>query len=196
MNLSIKTDLLEFLKRNLRIEYSEDHMPDNTKPASVMIAIINRTPSITVLLTRRSETIDKHKGQVAFPGGVYDVTHDSSLIETALRELYEETGLQSSHIEIYGNLSPYTTITNYWVVPFVGWIQNPPDSYHFSEKEVAKVFEVPISFLLNPANHEIREIEYLSVMRQIHYYYYEDEIIWGATGHMLSELLNLIEKCC
>jgi len=182
---------IEKLRQTLRKRSLLCDAPDGLMPSAVLIPIVGRVPSPTILFIKRSEQTSHHKGQVSFPGGAFDSSQDQTLMDTALRETEEETGVASSNIELLGPLSPYSTISGFWLVPFVGWVRNPPPMYNLSQTEVTRVFEVPITFFQDPRVYEIREIEYLDEVRLIHYFYYEDEVIWGATAHILVEFLRL-----
>lgn len=158
-------------------------IPARLTPAAVLVPLINRASGVTVLLTQRTDHLSDHAGQISFPGGRAE-QHDSSMEETALRETEEEIGLPRNQVELLGALPVYHTITGYRVTPIVGWVEPPlaldPDPF-----EVAEVFEVPLAFLLNPANHQRH-----SIVRdgQPHQYYampYQDRYIWGATAGML-----------
>ncbi len=153
------------------------------KPAAVLIPIVLRPEELTVLFTRRTTRLRSHSGQVSFPGGRAEA-HDASPEATALRETREEIGLAEQSIEILGRLADYCTRTGYRVAPVVALVA-PPFDLHLDAHEVEEVFEVPLSFLLDPANHERharvfqgREVEYTAMPYGPHY-------IWGATAGML-----------
>ena len=120
-------------------------------PAAVLFPIVQRPQGHTVLLTQRTDHLRDHAGQVSFPGGRVDAV-DVSPQATALRETQEEIGLSPSHIEIFGYLPQYYTGTGFVVTPVVGLL-TPPFELQPDPFEVAEIFEVPLSFLLDPANH-------------------------------------------
>jgi 8-oxo-dGTP pyrophosphatase MutT (NUDIX family) len=152
------------------------------RPAAVLVPLVQR-PEPTVLLTQRTHTLAQHAGQVAFPGGRAE-PHDVSLIQTALRETEEETGIQSSFITIAGFLDAYETGTGFAILPVVGLLAEGfalmPDA-----SEVAEVFEVPLAFLLDPANRKKDSREFQGVRRSFYSFTYEGHYIWGATAAML-----------
>lgn len=155
-------------------------------PASVLIPIVLRSAELTVLFTRRTEHLRSHSGQVSFPGGRAEA-HDASPEATALRETREEIGLDRQRIEVLGRLADYPTRTGYCVSPVVALV-TPPFELHLDAHEVEEVFEVPLSFLLDPANHQRhsrefqgREVQYIAMPYLQHY-------IWGATAAMLVNL--------
>ena len=154
-----------------------------TTPAAVLVPIVNRPDGLTLLLTQRSDSLPDHPGQVSFPGGRQETT-DRSPAHTALRESEEEIGLDETRVEILGQVGHYETVTGYAVTPVVGWIE-PPFDINADPVEVAAVFEVPLSFVLNPDNYVRRHREVAGRTR--HYYEcpYGERYIWGATAAMI-----------
>ncbi|MBO9623551.1 MAG: CoA pyrophosphatase [Sphingomonas sp.] len=153
-------------------------------PAAVLIAVTDR-PDPGVILTRRTETLRRHAGQVAFPGGRIDPGEGP--IDAALREAEEEVGLPRAQVQVVGTADRYRTVTGYDVTPVVGVV--PPDLQLVpSEAEVAAVFEAPLSFLLDHANH--RQASALYQGRERHYYeiLWDNHRIWGATAAMIVNL--------
>ncbi|MEQ8734611.1 MAG: CoA pyrophosphatase [Rhodospirillaceae bacterium] len=160
--------------------------------AGVLVPLLKRETELTVLLTRRHDDLNRHAGQVAFPGGRMD-PGDADQTEAALREAEEEVGLDRKTVDILGCLDPYLTITGFEVLPVVGLISDPPQSFVPEPGEVAAIFEVPLSFLVNPVNHQkVRRI--VNGLERAYYAMpYEKHYIWGATAGMivnLSEVLN------
>ena len=144
------------------------------------------TLGLSVLLTRRSDSLRSHTGQVAFPGGRMDP--GETPWQAALREAEEEVGLSPSHVSLAGLSTPYRTGTGFLVTPVVGFV--PPDlSFTPNPHEVADVFETPFGFLMDPANYERRHYD-LPDGRRRHYYAmtWENQLIWGATAGMLRAL--------
>lgn len=156
-----------------------------TTPAAVLVAIVNR-PDPTVILTLRTETIRRHPGQVAFPGGRVD-PDDEDVIAAALREAEEEIGLPRDQVEIVGVADRYRTITGYEVTPVIGIV--PPDLPLTPQPdEVAAIFEVPLRHLVAPEHQVMRTMERNG---EEHFYYeieWEDRRIWGATAGMIVNL--------
>ncbi len=120
-------------------------------PASVLVPLVDRAQGLHVLLTRRTEHLRDHAGQISFPGGRAE-THDADAAATALREAQEEVGLARERIDVIGRLPDYTTVTHYVVTPVVALVA-PPFELALDRGEVAEAFEVPLAFLMDPANH-------------------------------------------
>lgn len=162
------------------------------RAASVLVPIVTRPEELTVLFTRRTAQLKHHSGQIAFPGGGAE-PGDASAAATALRETGEEIGLEASRVELLGQLSDYHTRTGYRVTPVVGLVA-APFQLRLDAREVDEAFEVPLSFLLDPANHrrESREFE----GRRVPFYAipYRDYYIWGATAGMLVNLYRYLAQ--
>ena len=159
---------------------------DRPRPAAVLVPIINRAREAHVLLTQRTDHLPDHAGQVAFPGGKIE-QHDESPLDTALRETEEEIGLGREYVNIIGFLDGYRTATGYFVYPAVGIVE-PAFSLTLDRTEVAEVFEVPLGFLMNPANHQRRKIFWKGKQRRFYAMPYEGRFIWGATAGMIRNL--------
>lgn len=159
-------------------------------PASVLIPIVDRAPGFTVLFTQRTAHLHDHAGQISFPGGRAEAS-DKSATDTALRETREEIGIEPAQIEILGQLPEYLTRTDFCVTPVVGFL-TPPFQLVLDPFEVAEVFEVPLTFLLDPANHHRHSLELEGVMRYFWAMPYEGHYIWGATAGMLMNLYRCL----
>ena len=152
-------------------------------PAAVLVPLINREDGLTVLFTERSRDLPDHPGQISFPGGRVE-PGDADTGIAALREAEEEVGLKRERVTLLGRLEPYETVTGYRVTPVVGWVE-PPFEIRADPVEVADVFEVPLAFLLEPANHQ-RHFRMVGNTRRDYYAIpYGDRYIWGATAAML-----------
>ena len=159
-------------------------------PAAVLIAITDR-PEPGVILTLRRDDMRTHAGQVAFPGGRIDPGEDS--IAAALREAWEELGLETRLVTPVAAIDPYLTVTGYAVTPVIGII--PPDlPLEPHEHEVADWFEAPLAFVLDPANQRAVEVEYLGRMRTYYQIDWQGRRIWGATAAMLVNLTRRLEQ--
>ena len=154
-----------------------------TTPAAVLIPIVNRPDGLTLLLTQRSDTLPDHPGQISFPGGRQE-PEDPTSADTALRESFEEIGLPPDRVEILGAVGRYETVTGYSVTPVAGWVE-PPFSLITDPIEVADVFEVPLVFVLDPANFVQREREVAGRSRHFFACPFGDRYIWGATAAMI-----------
>lgn len=161
-------------------------------PAAVLIGILNRGEP-TVLFTQRTAHLNDHAGQISFPGGRRD-PDDRDAAHTALRETEEETGLAASRIEVLGQIPDYTTGTGFLVTPVVGWVESPPAPGEYSHDafEVAEVFEVPLSFLLDPRNHRRETALFKGRMRTYHAMPWQGRYIWGATAGMLLSFYRVV----
>lgn len=160
--------------------------------AAVLIPIVKREPELTVLLTRRTEHLHDHAGQISFPGGRIE-PEDADAPAAALRETEEEVGLPSQYVEVVGRLDTYVTRTGFEVAPLVGLV-TPPFSLTPDEFEVAEVFEVPLGFLLDPANRRIDSRVYRGKRRHFYAFPYRDYYIWGATAGMLVNLAEILSS--
>jgi 8-oxo-dGTP pyrophosphatase MutT (NUDIX family) len=163
---------------------------EKRRAAAVLVPLVERAEGFTVLLTRRTEHLPDHAGQVAFPGGRVDAG-DASVIDAALRETEEELGLARAHVETAGRLDDYLTGTGYVVTPIVGFVR-PPFELNPDPREVAAVFEVPLSFVLDRSNHVKRTGFWRGRARVYYAMPYGDHFIWGATAGMLINLCDVL----
>lgn len=189
------------------IEAPWRNIEGDPRVAAVLVPLVVRNHGLTVLLTQRADHLNDHAGQVSFPGGRQE-PFDADATATALREAQEEVGLAPSRVEILGALPDYLTGTGFCVTPVIGLV-HPPFALKMDELEVAEVFEVPLAFLMNPANHEERVFRYQGGERRFfampyprsesaqpgeeggsgvggHYF------IWGATAAMLRNFYRFL----
>jgi 8-oxo-dGTP pyrophosphatase MutT (NUDIX family) len=153
--------------------------------AAVLVPVTDRAEP-GVILTRRTETLRRHPGQVAFPGGRIDPA-DAGPVAAALREAEEEIGMPAACVTVIGAVDHYRTVTGFRVTPVIGVV--PPDLILSpQESEVAAVFEVPLAFLLDPANQIEASIEWRGRMRHFYEIHWGGERIWGATAAMIVNL--------
>jgi 8-oxo-dGTP pyrophosphatase MutT (NUDIX family) len=156
------------------------------KPAAVLIPIIADPAGARVLLTRRADSLAKHTGQVAFPGGRLDP--GETAVEAALREAREEVDLDPASVTVLGLSDSYETGTGYLITPVVGWIETLP-ALTPSPDEVAEVFETPWDFLMDPANHSRDHLEApAGVKRWFWAMTWNEQYIWGATAGIIRAL--------
>ena len=160
--------------------------------AAVLIPLVDRGEKTSVLMTRRTEHLAKHPGQISFPRGHMEKS-DNSPEETALRETEEEIGLNRRHIYIIGKLDDYETRTGFRVTPIVA-ILTPPFDLDLSTNEVTEAFEVPLAFLLNPVNHKKHSLVYEGTKRKFYAITFNEYYIWGATAGMLINLYETLEN--
>ena len=160
-----------------------------TKHAAVLVPIVMREVPM-VLLTQRTAHLSTHSGQIAFPGGKVDDT-DADVASTALREAQEEVGLHRRYVEVVGNLPVYTTGSAFIITPVIALI-TPGFDITPNTNEVADVFEVPLAFLMNPANHRRHVVDAGGFKREWLSMPYEERFIWGATAGMLRNLYRFL----
>ena len=177
-------------ERLSRRERREIAVPAGARRAGVLLPLFVRDARLWIVFTKRTESVEHHRGQISFPGGGEE-PGDATLYHTAVRETQEELGVRPEDVLPLGRLSPIFTVTNFYVEPFVAAIPQP---YEFrpAEAEIAEVLEVPISALLDPAILEKKP--YPGREELILYYHYEESMIWGATARILSELLAALES--
>jgi 8-oxo-dGTP pyrophosphatase MutT (NUDIX family) len=156
-----------------------------TKPAAVLVPVVDRAEP-TVILTMRTTELSSHAGQIAFPGGKIDKT-DSGPLAAALREAKEEIGLDANLIEPIGYLDLYLTFSGFRILPLVARV-TPTYVFALNAAEVADAFEVPLDFLMTPANHQRGSREWRGIQRQYYAMPYRDRYIWGVTAGILRNL--------
>ncbi len=164
--------------------------PSELRAAAVLVPLVDRPDGISILLTQRTTHLPRHAGQIAFPGGRVEDS-DADEIDAALRETEEEIGLARAHVEPVGKLDRYITRTGFTVTPVVG-IVSPPFTLTPDPHEVADVFEVPLAFILDPANRYKQGAEYQGVMRHFYVFPFGERNIWGATAGMLVNLAEAL----
>ncbi len=158
------------------------------RESAVLVPLFVREGQPHALFTRRPAHLRQHGGQISFPGGTRD-PEDATPLHTALRETQEELGIPPEKVEILGMLDEVPTSTQFRIIPFVGAI--PPDfKYVISPEEIAEVIEVPLAHLLNPAAHRAERRGVLEAAREICFYDYGPNVIWGATARILRNLLQ------
>ena len=162
--------------------------PEKLRPAAVLIAVTDRAQP-GVLLTHRPETMRQHAGQAAFPGGKIDAGENA--IEAALREAHEEIALDPAQVRIIGTSDPFRTRTGYDITPVLGVV--PPDlPLQPNPAEVSEWFEPPLGFVLDPANHRQRTIEWEGAPRQYYEIMWQHHRIWGVTAAIIANLARRI----
>lgn len=173
-------------------EVTSGELPEGGRaltPAAVLIAVTTEAEP-QLLLTKRTATMSRHPGQIAFPGGRVD-PEDESAIAAALREAEEEVSLGRQHVEVLGTLDRYETGTGFSILPVVGLV--PPGLvFAKQEREVAEVFHVPFAHVIDPANHEMRTGEWQGQKRNFFVIRHGEREIWGATAGILVNLSRLL----
>ena len=158
----------------------------SAKPAAVLVPVVKRAQGLNVLLTQRSDELPTHAGQIAFPGGKIDAG-DTSPLDAALRETFEETGIERRFVEPVGYLDTFETGTGFCIVPVVGVVS---DGFKLVPEpgEVTDIFEVPLVFLMDPKNHVHKNVMWKGKMRSFYEMPYKGRYIWGVTAAMLRNM--------
>ncbi|TWT15977.1 CoA pyrophosphatase [Reyranella sp. CPCC 100927] len=167
-----------------------DRPPENLRPAAVLVPLVDHATGLTVLLTQRTADMPSHAGQIAFPGGRRQI-EDPDLIATALRETEEEIGVGRDHVDVIGSLDNYVTGTGFLITPVVGFVA-PPFELKPDPREVADIFEVPLDFFLDPANHHVHSRTWQGRERRYYAMPYGERYVWGATAGMLKNLWRIL----
>ena len=177
---------------HLNEDMKESVVSKATKHAAVLIGLIERDNAVNVILTMRTQKLSNHSGQIAFPGGRID-EDDASPEAAALREAWEEIGLDINEVEIMGRLPNYHTGSGYRVAPIIGFVREGAD-FKISPDEVDYMFEVPLSFLMNEANHTITSKIWNGGTRYFYEMPYEGHYIWGVTAGIIRVLHGRVFK--
>jgi 8-oxo-dGTP pyrophosphatase MutT (NUDIX family) len=183
--------LLTRLAESLRRRARRHARLEGFRPAAVLIPLVPRPEGIGLTFMQRTEDGGTHSGQIAFPGGARE-TEDRTLVDTALREAQEEVNIRPETVTPLGQMDDSASISQYIVTPVVG-VVHPPPAYAPDPREVQEIFEVPLSFLLDPQNeHHVSETVFLGQTWDLYEYRYEGRVIWGLTGRIVHELLDLL----
>jgi 8-oxo-dGTP pyrophosphatase MutT (NUDIX family) len=166
------------------------YFPAAPVAAAVLVPLVDREEGLSVLLTQRASHLKNHAGQISFPGGRIEAA-DEGPLAAALRETEEEIGLSREHVTFTGYLEPHLVMTGYWVTPVVGFVQ-PGFDLRLDRREVAATFEVPLSHILDAANHQSRERMLGTAKVLVYDIPYGERHIWGATAGMLMSLYRLL----
>jgi len=158
--------------------------------AAVLLPLFEKEGSCHILFTKRTDQVKHHKGEISFPGGMFD-EEDVDLRRTALREASEEVGLKEDKVQILGGLDDIVTISEFIVTPFVG-VFPYPYPFELSPIEIAELIEVPFASLLDPDCFGEKEIFQIGQKRMVQAYQYKHHSIWGATARILKQFLDLI----
>jgi 8-oxo-dGTP pyrophosphatase MutT (NUDIX family) len=188
-NLFTKIDLIDIKQALSNIEKHSESSAGYI-PSAVLLPLYEKAGDLHLVFIKRTETVQYHKGQISFPGGRHQ-PEDGSLLETALRESWEEIGLEPRDAEILGELDDIATYTtNFVISPYVAAIPYP---YQFrpSPEEVEEIIEVPLTVLLNGANYSEEEVYLGDQCIVQHFYRYGDRVIYGATARILKQFLEI-----
>jgi len=179
---------LDHLKSCLSFEDQALAPPEGLLPAAVLAPVFEANGQMSLLFTQRTMSLRDHQGQISFPGGVQD-PGDTDLLSTALRETEEEIGLQPEVVHLLGNLKPVTTVTGYWINPFVALIPHPYDFRH-NHHEVMHLLEFPLAAFCVPERWNSGTYRHKDHIVQVCCWQYGGTVIWGATARMLLDLLG------
>ena len=174
-----------------QVDVADLVVADGQAQAAVLIGLIDRDDELTVLLTRRSDHLSRHAGQISFPGGRIE-SSDSGPTAAAIRETHEEVGIESRWIEPMGFLDPLETITQFRIVPLVARLHTG-FSIQPDHNEVSDVFEAPLSIFLDKSRARITEVEFRGRLRTIHEFDVAGRRVWGATAAILINLRSRLE---
>lgn len=167
-------------------------LPQRRTPAAVLVPLVEHRDRFTVLLTQRATTLRDHAGQISFPGGRIEA-EDADPWHAALREAEEEIGLKSDLVEFAGYLPDHVVVSGFRVTPAVGFVR-PHYELRIAAAEVHDVFEVPLDFILDAANHKSRSRKVGELSIEVHDIPYGNRNIWGATAGMLLTLRRLLQQ--
>lgn len=166
---------------------------DIQKSAAVLMPLVYWEGEWHLLFTRRTDSVEDHKGQVSFPGGAVDPT-DRDIIDTALRETYEEIGIKPEDVKILGSLKPRELVSGFFVTPIIGVIPYPYP-FSLSVNEVARIFTISLSWLADEENRFMKPHTFMGQEFQVLYYRtYDTEVLWGASASMTLELLDILSR--
>ncbi len=172
--------------RNRKIKSISD---SNLTRTAVLIPLCKRSGDYVIFFTKRLETLKRHAGQISFPGGIFD-ENDINVQKTAIRETYEELGIDENNIKVLGRLDDYASLSGYLISPFVGSIRSNCN-FKVNRNEIEKLITIPLSDLMN-ISPRVRIRSHQGESHLIYYYDYRDQVIWGATARILKSFLELI----
>jgi 8-oxo-dGTP pyrophosphatase MutT (NUDIX family) len=165
---------------------------ENARPSAVLVGLFESTSGVEAILTRRSQNLTNHRGEISFPGGRLDA--GESVLQAALRETHEEIGLNPEDVEVVGELnSMATVVSNSHIVPIVGRYRTQP-KLHAVNSEVDRVFSVPLLELTRQDTYRQEHWVFSDREFQINFFYLDDETIWGATARILFQVMMLAVK--
>jgi 8-oxo-dGTP pyrophosphatase MutT (NUDIX family) len=168
------------------------HLPRDPVPAAVLVPLVDRPEGLTILLTERASQLVNHAAQISFPGGRLEPS-DPDVASAALREAQEEIGLDPAHVEVFGYLPDHLVISGFRVTPVLSLV-TPPFELNINKDEVADVFEVPVDYLFDAANHKARLRRIGDEEMLLHDITWNERNIWGATAGMLLTFARMTRE--
>jgi len=179
------------IKELLSTRRRKQIVDEKSTRAGVLMALFKKKDAWYLLMTKRSDEVEHHKGQISFPGGAAD-PGDKNIVTTALRETEEEIGLQSGQIEILGQYDDHATPTGFIITPVVGYIKNLP-TLSRREQEVVEILEVPVSLFLDPTKERMVQLVRHGTKVDVYFYDFGKHEIWGATARISRDFLRETE---
>ena len=167
------------------LDFHDDYAVGAAAPAAVLIGLVDKPEGLSVLLTRRADSLRRHTGQIALPGGRCDP--GETPLQTAVREAYEEIGLEPISVDALGFADAHHTRTGFWVTPVVALVEAAAQLTP-NPDEVAEIFEVPFAFVMDPANYQQRTATLNGLQRRFYAIEYGERLIWGVTASILVTL--------
>jgi 8-oxo-dGTP pyrophosphatase MutT (NUDIX family) len=185
--------VIELIRQRLAAYVARDLAVDGRPRAGVLLPLYDVRGELHVVLTRRTDRVEHHKGEISFPGGSRD-PEDADLVATALREGEEEIGLRAEHVEIVGRVDDIVTVSQFHVSAYVGALAPLASPYVWRPhpEEVAEVIEVPLTHLMDPASLVRETVERRGSLVEREGYRYGDHLIWGATARILQNFLAVV----
>ncbi|MBN2402253.1 MAG: CoA pyrophosphatase [Spirochaetes bacterium] len=184
------TDFKKEIKRRLENREKLQVEKSGSVSAAVLMLLLNKNNEAHVFLTKRTQSVSNHKGQISFPGGAVEKI-DRSFLDTALRETYEETGIKPGDIEIIGEFDEIISISDFHVHTFIGSIKYPYD-YIINADEIEECFEAPLSIFYNKEYYKVEDYFFDGEHRKVYYYSYNGFEIWGMTASILTRFSSII----
>jgi len=183
--------MYEAIQQRLRNYSKKKQTASHLRPASVLVPLFKKDGEILILFTRRTDHVEHHKGQISFPGGMRDPA-DPDSVSTAIRETWEEVGIEPASIQIIGELDDHPTVSGFNITPFVGRISDPFTT-RICEEQLSELFSVPLSFFLEESN--CRQ-EFLldsdGHKREFYVFQYGEYRIWGATAAIIYNFIKIV----
>lgn len=192
MTLNTYKAFLDDLKKRLHAYRVREIESEDLRPASVFMLFMLKEDRPHILLTKRTEKVKDHKGQISFPGGAYD-DEDDSLLATAYRETFEEVGIPESDIEYIGRFDDYVSISGYRVSTYIGSVRFPVE-YDLNEHEIDEHIEVPFSLFSNMEYDRVEKYHFDGRDHTVYYYLYQGHEIWGLTARIITDFVMKVLK--